>query len=51
LATVKQRGALLTFQAAAVALALLLPDVAVLLYLIIAMLFIAGPLLIARKAA
>ena len=47
---VGQRTVLLLFQAVAVGLALLLPDLAIGLYLLVSVLFIVAPLLLARQA-
>lgn len=48
--SVKQRSALLGFQGAAVIIALVLPNLAVALYLVISLLFIVAPLVLARKS-
>jgi Mn2+/Fe2+ NRAMP family transporter len=48
--SVRQRSALLGFQAVAVVIALVLPNLAVALYLVISVLFIVAPLVLARKS-
>ena len=49
LANVRQRGVVLVLQAVAVLLALFAPDIAVALYLLVALLFVLAPLLVARR--
>ena len=49
LANVRQRSVVLALQAAAVLLALFAPEVAVGLYLLVALLFVLAPLLVARR--